>query len=58
MKKFKFSDSGNLLAIAASMNSDFIQIYDSSHDIEKLLSERVANQKFLVELKNEELKFT
>lgn len=33
MKKFKFSPSGNLLAITTSVTNDTIQIYDTSNDI-------------------------
>ena len=56
MKKFKFSDSGNLFIICSNLETDIIQIYDSSTDIEKLLSERVANQKFISEVKHIDLK--
>ena len=55
LKKFKFSDSGNLFAILSNIEGDTIQIYDSSAEIERLLSERIRRQKFIVELKAPEI---
>ena len=37
MKKFKFSDSGNLFAVAGSVENDCIKIFDSS-EIDTFLS--------------------
>lgn len=56
MKKFKFSDNGNLLAISTSLDTDTIQIYDSSKDIETLLSDRVASQKYIAQIKHIDIK--
>ena len=37
MKKFKFSDSGNLFAVSGSAENDSIKIFDSS-DIDTFLT--------------------
>lgn len=56
MKKFKFSHSGNFFAISTSLDCDVLQLYDCSTDIEKLLSDRVANKKYVSEISNVEIK--
>jgi hypothetical protein len=42
MKKFKFSHSGNKFVIAGNVDMDTIDIYDSSENIDTLLSGSVS----------------
>jgi hypothetical protein len=42
MKKFKFSSQGNYFVVCGSPEQETIDVYDSSNDIESLLSVRVA----------------
>jgi hypothetical protein len=55
MKKFKFSRSGKYFLIAANMDLDTINVYDSSN-IENLLSEKVSERKYLSALHAPEIK--
>ncbi len=56
MKKFKFSSQGNYFVVCGSPEQETIDVYDSSNDIESLLSVRVAKGQCISKIKGQEIK--